>query len=97
MKKLSIFVLVSFLAITGFSQTKEERKDSKPIEVSKKEFFEIKKNLEKKGIAFYVDAGNMKEGNYGKAPKVIVTYVCKELSPIYKLTTGPRPGTNEWF
>jgi hypothetical protein len=39
----------------------------------------------------------MKEGNYGKAPKVIVTYVCKELSPVYKLTTGPRPGTNEWF
>jgi len=94
MKKLSIFVLVSFLAITGFSQTS---RNSKTIEVSKKEFFKIKKDLEKRRIAFYIQAGNMGSGNYGKAPKVIVTYVCKELSPVYKLTTGPRPGTNEWF
>lgn len=97
MKKISIIVFALFFALTGFSQTKGKRKSSKSIEVSKKEFFGIKKDLEKKGIAFYIDAGNMKEGNYGKSPKVTVTYVCKELSPIYKLTTGPRPGTNEWF
>jgi len=97
MKKITILVFVSFLAITGFSQPKGNRGNPKSIEVSKKEFFKIKKDLEKKRIAFYIDAGNMKEGNYGKSPKVIVTYVCRELSPVYKLTTGPRPGTNEWF
>ena len=94
MKKLSILVLVSFLTLTGFSQISQKPKS---VEVSKKEFLKIKKDLEKKRIAFYIDAGNMKEGNYGKAPKVIVTYVCREFSPVYKLTTGPRPGTNEWF
>ena len=97
MKKLIILTLVSFLAIAGFAQTKGNGGSPKSVEVSKKEFLRIKKDLEKKGIAFYVDAGNMKEGNYGKTPKVIVTYICKEFSPIYKLTTGHRPGTNEWF
>jgi YbbR domain-containing protein len=94
MKNLSTLAFVLFLTLTGFSQT---GKDPKAVEVSKKEFLKIKNDLKKKRIAFYIDAGNMKEGNYGKSPKVTVTYVCKELSPIYKLTTGPRPGTNEWF
>ena len=90
------------LHLPDFPRLKEKERiliNQKPksVEVSKKEFLKIKKDLEKKRIAFYIDAGNMKEGNYGKAPKVIVTYVCREFSPVYKLTTGPRPGTNEWF
>lgn len=64
----------------------------KTIEVSVQKFREIRKDLEKKKIAYYIDAGAIHAESYGKEPKEIVTYVTKDENGLIQvLTTGSRP------
>ena len=64
----------------------------KVIEVSIQKFREIRKDLEKRKIAHYIDAGAIHSESFGKTPKEIVKYKTKDENGLpQELTTGQRP------
>ncbi len=85
MKKYFLILAFTFAFTSAFSA------EIKVIEVSIQKFREIRKDLEKRKIAHYIDAGAIHSESFGKAPKEIVTYTAKdENGLVQKLTTGPR-------
>jgi len=65
--------------------------ETKVIEVSIQKFREIRKDLDKRKIAYYIDAGAIHAESFGKTPKEIVTYRSKDENGLEQvLTTGPR-------
>lgn len=65
--------------------------DPKIVEVSVQKFREIRKDLEKKKIAYHIDAGAIQMENFGKEPKEIVIYVTRDENGLKQvLTTGSR-------
>lgn len=86
MKKILLILLGLGLSFTLLAQ------DPKVVQVSIQKFREIRKDLEKKKIAHYIDAGAIHAESYGKEPKEIVTYVTKDENGLKQvLTTGSRP------
>lgn len=86
MKKILLILLGLGLSFTLLAQ------DPKVVQVSIQKFREIRKDLEKKKIAHYIDAGVIRAESYGKEPKEIVTYVTKDENGLKQvLTTGSRP------
>jgi hypothetical protein len=66
--------------------------ETKIVEVSIQKFREIRKDLEKRKIAYYIDAGAIHLESFGNPPKEIVTYKTKdENGLVQELTTGSRP------
>lgn len=85
MKKYILTFLLIGAFFTGFAR------EAKLVEVSIQKFREIRKDLEKRKIAHYIDAGAIHSESFGKTPKEIVTYMAKdENGLVQKLTTGPR-------
>jgi len=65
--------------------------ETKVIEVSIQKFREIRKDLDKRKIAYYIDAGAIHAESFGKTPKEIVTYRSKDENGLEQvLTTGSR-------
>ena len=65
--------------------------ETKVIEVSIQKFREIRKDLDKRKIAYYINAGAIHAESFGKIPKEIVTYKSKDENGLEQvLTTGPR-------
>ena len=86
MKKYFLTLVFAFAFTLAFSA------EIKVIEVSIQKFREIRKDLEKRKIAHYIDAGAIHSESFGKTPKEIVTYKTKdENGLIQELTTGSRP------
>jgi hypothetical protein len=86
MKKYFLTLLFTLVFTLAFSA------DIKVIEVSVQKFREIRKDLDKKGIAYYIDAGAIHAESFGKPPKEIVTYETKDENGLKQvLTTGSRP------
>lgn len=86
MKKILLFLLVLGFSYSVFAQ------EPKTVEVSIQKFREIKKDLEKRKIAYYIDAGIIHTENFGKEPKEIVIYVSRDENGLKQvLTTGSRP------
>ena len=86
MKKIFLILLTIALSYPVLAQ------DPKIVEVSIQKFREIRKDLEKKKIAYYIDAGAIQAESYGKEPKEIVTYVTNDENGLKQvLTTGSRP------
>lgn len=66
--------------------------ETKVIEVSIQKFREIRKDLDKRKVAYYVDAGAIHSESFGKTPKEVVTYKTKDENGLsQELTTGQRP------
>ncbi len=86
MKKVLLILLGLGLSFTLLAQ------DPKVVQVSIQKFREIRKDLEKKKIAYYIDAGAIQMENFGKEPKEIVIYVTNDENGLKQvLTTGSRP------
>ena len=86
MKKYFLTLLFALVFTFAFSA------DIKVIEVSVQKFREIRNDLNKKGIAYYIDAGAIHAESFGKSPKEIVTYRTKDENGLVQdLTTGSRP------
>jgi hypothetical protein len=86
MKKVFLILFVLGFTLNLAAQ------DPKVIEVSIKKFREIRKDLDKRKIAYYIDAGIIYSESFGKEPKEIVTYVTKDENGLKQvLTTGSRP------
>ena len=82
--------ILTFLLIGAFSMG--FARVIKSVEVSIKEFRQIRKDLEKKKMAYYIDAGVIHEESFGKSPKEIVTYIAIDENGLRcELTTGSRP------
>ena len=85
MKKYFFTLLLAFVCTIALSA------EIKVIEVSIERFREIRKDLDKRKIAYYIDAGVIHSESFGKTPKEIVTYEARdENGLVQKLTTGPR-------
>lgn len=86
MKKYFLTVVFALTFTLVFSA------ETKVIEVSIQKFREIRKDLEKRKIAHYINAGAIHAESFGKTPKEIVTYKAKdENGLVQELTTGQRP------
>ena len=85
MKKYLLTLMFAFIFTLAFSA------ETKVIEVSIQKFREIRKDLDKRKIAYYIDAGAIHAESFGKTPKEIVTYRSKDENGLEQvLTTGPR-------
>jgi len=86
MKRYFLILAFAFMFTSVFSA------ETKVVEVSIQKFREIRKDLEKRKIAYYIDAGAIHSESFGNPPKEIVTYKAKdENGLVQKLTTGSRP------
>jgi hypothetical protein len=85
MKKYLLTLMFAFIFTLAFSA------ETKVIEVSIQKFREIRKDLDKRKIAYYIDAGAIRAESFGKTPKEIVTYRSKDENGLeQELTTGSR-------
>jgi hypothetical protein len=85
MKKYLLTLMFAFIFTLAFSA------ETKVIEVSIQKFREIRKDLDKRKIAYYIDAGAIHAESFGKTPKEIVTYRSKDENGLEQvLTTGSR-------
>lgn len=86
MKKYLLTLAFTFVFSLAFSA------ETKVIEVSIQKFREIRKDLDKRKIAYYIDAGAIHVESFGKIPKEIATYRTTDQNGlVQELTTGQRP------